>query len=285
MDGKQFDQVARKLAIGHSRRNIVKGLAAVGLGALGLGGGSGAAAPRCKETGIRCSKGEQCCSGNCSAGSSRTSICCPAGQVQSPSGVCCAPTTCAAQGKDCGTIPDGCGGTLTCGTCAGPQTCGGGGTPNVCGCTPTTCAAQGATCGSIDDGCGVKLDCGSCAADQVCSQAGCCTPDCTGKTCGADDGCGGTCQTGSCPTFQTCRGGACVDPCSLGTCADCGTNYCAALPGGDAICMIDSSTLCLSECVSDSDCFSPFTTCLSSPSVCGKTTGSCSSVSNYQVCG
>jgi len=45
----------------------------------------------------------------------------------------CAPTTCAAQAKNCGTISDGCGGTLTCGTCTGGETCGGGGVANVCG--------------------------------------------------------------------------------------------------------------------------------------------------------
>ena len=39
----------------------------------------------------------------------------------------CVPTTCAAQGKNCGSIPDGCGGTLSCGSCSGSQTCGGGG--------------------------------------------------------------------------------------------------------------------------------------------------------------
>src|SRR5207247_10235993 len=44
----------------------------------------------------------------------------------------CTPTTCAAQGKNCGTIPNGCGGTLTCGVCTAPQTCGGGGVANVC---------------------------------------------------------------------------------------------------------------------------------------------------------
>jgi len=44
----------------------------------------------------------------------------------------CSPTTCAAQGTNCGTISDGCGGTLTCGSCTAPQTCGGGGVPNVC---------------------------------------------------------------------------------------------------------------------------------------------------------
>src|SRR5678815_4499121 len=35
--------------------------------------------------------------------------------------------------RNCGTIPDGCGGTLTCGSCTAPATCGGGGVANVCG--------------------------------------------------------------------------------------------------------------------------------------------------------
>jgi endo-1,3-1,4-beta-glycanase ExoK len=51
-------------------------------------------------------------------------------------GVCqpdCIPTTCEAQGKNCGSISDGCGGSLSCGSCASPETCGGGGTANVCG--------------------------------------------------------------------------------------------------------------------------------------------------------
>ena len=40
-----------------------------------------------------------------------------------PTGAHCTPTTCAAQGKSCGTIPDGCGGTLNCGGCGSGQTC------------------------------------------------------------------------------------------------------------------------------------------------------------------
>jgi len=85
----------------------------------------------------------------------------------------CTPTTCAAKGLNCGTIPDGCGGTLTCGVCAAPQTCGGGGVANVCGvCTPTTCAALGKDCGTIPDGCGGTLTCGVCTAPQTCGGAG-----------------------------------------------------------------------------------------------------------------
>jgi hypothetical protein len=45
----------------------------------------------------------------------------------------CARTTCSAEGKNCGVLNDGCGGTIPCGSCAAPDKCGGGGTPNVCG--------------------------------------------------------------------------------------------------------------------------------------------------------
>lgn len=63
---------------------------------------------------------------------------------------------------DCGADPERfCHGTC----CTAPQTCGGGGTPNVCGrpaCVPTTCAAQSKNCGSIPDGCGGTISCGAC---------------------------------------------------------------------------------------------------------------------------
>ena len=89
----------------------------------------------------------------------------------------CVPTTCAAEAKNCGTIDDGCGGRLVCGSCAAPLSCGGGGVDNVCGrmgadCVPTTCAAEGRTCGTIDDGCGGRLSCGSCSAPQTCGGGG-----------------------------------------------------------------------------------------------------------------
>ena len=44
----------------------------------------------------------------------------------------CTPTTCAAQGKNCGPISDGCNMVLDCGTCHPPLRCGAV-TPNVCG--------------------------------------------------------------------------------------------------------------------------------------------------------
>ena len=65
-----------------------------------------------------------------------------------PSGSC-KPATCASLGYNCGIWTDGCCGYIDCGTCASPDTCGGGNTLGVCGCTPTdTCAQQGWVCGT-----------------------------------------------------------------------------------------------------------------------------------------
>lgn len=55
----------------------------------------------------------------------------PAADGGTDAGVC-APASCAQQGTDCGTVYDGCGGTLDCGSCAAPLSCGVGGRPNVC---------------------------------------------------------------------------------------------------------------------------------------------------------
>jgi hypothetical protein len=52
------------------------------------------------------------------------------------------PTTCAAVGAACGAVPNGCGGTLSCGTCPAGQQCGGAGAPNQCGCSTGCCASQ-----------------------------------------------------------------------------------------------------------------------------------------------
>ncbi len=86
----------------------------------------------------------------------------------------CQPTTCSKEGKNCGEIPDGCGNTLRCGSCPQGETCGGSGTPNLCGagtCTPKDCQTQGVSCGQAADGCGKILDCGPCdVCDPTCPQ-------------------------------------------------------------------------------------------------------------------
>src|SRR5205814_112508 len=62
----------------------------------------------------------------------------------------CVSTSCQASGAQCGSVPDGCGQLLDCGSCSAPQSCGGSGIPNVCGCTPEP---DDALCGSLH-GCG-----------------------------------------------------------------------------------------------------------------------------------
>jgi photosystem II stability/assembly factor-like uncharacterized protein len=107
----------------------------------------------------------------------------------------CVPVGCADVGAVCGTITDGCGGTLTCGDCATGQTCGGAG-PNRCGtgaCVPKTCQQLNATCGRVSDGCAGVVDCGTCA----CTPTTCAAQN---ASCGTiDDGCGHTLDCGACP--------------------------------------------------------------------------------------
>ncbi|MGC4119944.1 MAG: Ig-like domain-containing protein [Myxococcales bacterium] len=128
----------------------------------------------------------------------------------------CQKTTCAAQGKNCGSLDDGCGGTLACGTCTGNNTC----VANVCtACSPTTCTAQGKNCGTISDGCNGTLTCGSCSGNDVCTSNVCtaCTPTtcaAQGKNCGTlSDGCNGTLPCGSCSGAETCGGGGVANVC------------------------------------------------------------------------
>src|ERR1019366_6344885 len=58
-------------------------------------------------------------------------------------GTACTPTTCAAQSATCGSISDGCTGTLSCGSCTAPETCGGGGVTSACGAPAPTPDAGG----------------------------------------------------------------------------------------------------------------------------------------------
>jgi hypothetical protein len=121
----------------------------------------------------------------------------------------CTATTCSAQNANCGTLSDGCGGVLNCGTCPAGQVCGAQ-QNNQCGtgtCTPTTC---GARCGIQSDGCSGTLDCGPCN--------GCVPFQCQpGIDCGpVADGCGGLVDCGVCRNGNTCGGGGVASKCGGG---------------------------------------------------------------------
>jgi len=91
----------------------------------------------------------------------------------------CAPTSCAQLGAECGTIPNGCGGSLECGSCTNGSVCGGAGA-NKCGkdpCTSRSCAQVGASCGFVSDGCSQAIDCGSCPTGQSCLPSNQCHID------------------------------------------------------------------------------------------------------------
>ncbi len=165
-------------------------------------------------------------------------------------GPCATAVTCASAGATCGPISDGCGGIVECGTCAGNNSCGGGGVPSVCGtaCIPSTCTQLGYTCGPAGDGCGGQLACGMCMGNDTCGGGGepskcgfvasCMPQKCTdlGYTCGpAGDGCGGQLDCGMCAPGQICGGGGpskCgASACKPLTCASIGAATCG--PVGD----------------------------------------------------
>ena len=167
--------------------------------------------------GNACTTPDVCTAGTCVGGPAlncndgnpcTTDTCAPAtGCVHTPIQGCviCTPTTCAAQGKNCGTIPNGCGGTLTCGVCTAPQTCGGAGVANVCAVplpaatlTLTASGRAGETIASTPAGLSVRVGTTGSASfaggtritlrdtngrsviwSGVCSSAGNKTPTCT----------------------------------------------------------------------------------------------------------
>ena len=104
----------------------------------------------------------------------------------------CNLTSCTSQNAMCGPIGDGCGGTIDCGSCTSPETCGGAGVHFTCGgsgsgggstCTPRTCAQAGAVCGKVADGCGgLTASCGTCPSGEACG-AGTVPNTCAGAPC------------------------------------------------------------------------------------------------------
>ncbi len=90
----------------------------------------------------------------------------------------CTPTTCAAQGKTCGSILNGCGGNLNCGTCASGQTCS---SSNVC--VSSSDAGTGTSCGECTThSSALASTCDSCTS-AVCSHDSYCCKTAWDSTC------------------------------------------------------------------------------------------------------
>lgn len=171
----------------------------------------------------------------------------------------CVPRTCVQEtklGRYCGKISNGCGtAILDCNEpCPTGQTCGGGGAPNVCGCTPKSCAQLGAECGTVPNNCQGQppIDCGSsCPGASTCGgggidyQCGCTPQTCTslGATCGTpSDGCGNPLPScGTCPSKEVCNSDfRCAAACTPLTREQaCTTSTCGIVPdncGGEHDC-------------------------------------------------
>jgi hypothetical protein len=137
---------------------------------------------------------------------------CPTGQKCETVGSCCTPMTRqqACGTNACGTLPDGCGGTVNCGGCL----------VGVCRTDGTCCipsaTCSGRVCGTVPDGCGGTPSCGTCPVGLQCNSTQTACIACVPKTCaqlGAQgacgqnlsDGCGGLldCET-SCPSGMVC---------------------------------------------------------------------------------
>ncbi len=92
-------------------------------------------------------------------------LCSPQGMLLTMPSVCeavkpqCTPKTCIDVGFTCGSASDGCGGTLSCGTCGANQQCTAG------RCQVDVCGAQHAVCGTIQG-----QSCGTCPGTSTCSS-------------------------------------------------------------------------------------------------------------------
>lgn len=165
---------------------------------------------------------------------------------------CPVEVSCAAEGMECGQIPNGCGGIKSCGTCGEGQYCGEGLDHGKCidiACVPNAnaCADAGMQCGAASDGCGGSVECGTCSGGAICGNGAtrgqCIVPEtCTPKTscagtrfeCGPmPDGCGGFVQCGGCGAGDSCKAGICEAPvCVPKTAADFANMACGVFADG-----------------------------------------------------
>jgi hypothetical protein len=137
----------------------------------------------------------------------------------------CTPTTCAAAGATCGSISDGCEGTLDCGGCPGGMACGAAGVANQCGC-PEVNEVCGEECVPACEGGKVRAP-GSCSCEcpigtEVCGEQ-CLAPcgdsfirelaSCECSCPAAARECGGRCVPSGCSEGQSFNESSCNCEC------------------------------------------------------------------------
>jgi hypothetical protein len=112
------------------------------------------------------------------------------GDVCNDGSVCTADDACAG-GQCTGSRLDGC--CETDQECTFPSTCGGGGTPNACGCIPSTCT--GSDCGPTSDGCGGTLTCPCIRCRGTCNGGLTTIGTVCGRGCNDESECASICET------------------------------------------------------------------------------------------
>jgi hypothetical protein len=134
----------------------------------------------------------------------------------------CVPRSCGELEAECGTVDEGCGVVVDCGTCTAPEICGGAGVANRCG-EPGVCvpACDGQPCGA-PDGCG-----------GTCDVAGCCADECEAGSTRCADGVMEYCHVRG--DEDACVEWAFAETCPSGTCrasdgSSCSPSPCPALP-------------------------------------------------------
>lgn len=256
-----FDELAVSLSSGGSRRLIVRRLTLSALGVLGMmnlteddaeaAGKNGKKKKRRgkKRRPKKCPPGRKRCGKRCCG----KGLVCKQGKCRKPGKPLCTPKTKAEAcgDRECGNVANGCGNSISCGTCTGPDICDE--ATGQCDCIPpqTSEEACGAReCGEVPNGCGGTYQCGPDNGDctgtnEECSAAGVCEcvpPQTQAEACGSrecgtvPDGCGGNYQCG--PNDGECTGPN--EQCQSGVCTcvpktraeACGTRECGQVPDG-----------------------------------------------------
>lgn len=262
MDQERFDSLTRKLAEGHSRRSLLRGIGAGLLAGLGWGGvsatpkeGKGPKPGRCGMAGQPCKWNRQCCEmaglvcydGACSCLPGEQLIngaCVPATDpcegVTCEDNNSCTDSTCIngdcvhtpVAGRTCQREPNAtgvCDATGACGPCTSDDEC-----PDTWVCGGGYCSAPVCDCGELP----------TCVSSWTCEPPlnSCLPVIAVGANCQTVAGASGTCDSsGSCKANCTC------DPdtaCASYTCADDGSclehintgAICQTLSGLDGLC-------------------------------------------------